>query len=379
LGSSGSDKRSYFRFRFSGGINADFDGFAKIYGKLTAESRSYIYNASGDARYNINEAVIDSLFIIVPKLFNSVEIQAGRFDLSGYGEGFLIADGTPLDGSRTSYFNAAKLKIFNENNSIEFIGTYNPQYDNLPVINDQNQRLNDSDERALIIYGKTKPSDSLYIEPYYIWKTEDHSAGSAISNAETSINTFGAYIKYNFEKITLRGQGALQIGNYNEQTAAAFGGYAYADFALCNAVKPLSFGYAYLSGDDYKSDAVEAWNPLFSRYPWKSEIMASLYAAESGIGYWTNLQMFVAESNFIPFNKTSVKASYGYLLANESFTGGIFGGGKIRGSLFTCRISYDISENIKTYLHGEYFVPGNFYYNDAKNAVFVRAEFSAKI
>jgi hypothetical protein len=384
LGASGSDRRSYFRFRFSGAIGADFGGLAKIYGKLTSESRSYIYNAGGSARYDISEAVIDSLFISVPKIFDSLEIQAGRFDLSGYGEGFLIADGTPMDGSRTSYFNAVKFKFLDEEgNSVEFMGIYNPQFDDLPVINDKKQRLNDSGETAFIIYGKTKPSDKLYLEPYYIWKAEKPSSGAAVSNAETSINVFGAYAKYDFEKFSLRGQAAFQTGNYDNKTGSAFGGYAYADIPVCEVIKPLSFGYSYLSGDNSGSEAVEAWNPVFSRYPWMSEIMASLYAAESGIGYWTNLSMLRAEGGFVPFKKTSLKAAYAYMLANQSYGGvapaGIFGNGKNRGSLFTCRISYDISENAKAYLHGEYFIPGDYYYEGAKDAVFFRAELSAKI
>ncbi|MDR2192298.1 MAG: alginate export family protein [Endomicrobium sp.] len=366
------ERASYFRFRFSGGVKADFSGFASLYGKLTTESRSYIYNSGRDAVYNADEAVIDNFFIFLPDI-KGFEIKAGRFDLNPqeYGEGFLFADGTPLDGSRTSYFNALRLRY----NNIEFLGIYNTKQDELPVINNRDKLLNSSTETAAVIYARFKKEGDDYgkiseisFEPYYIYKEEADIA---------DINTLGTYFKYAFNKFALRAQAAFQTGKYGGKTKNAFGGYIFGDLPIADFIKSLSFGYIYLSGADENGGA--SWNPLFSRYPWQSEIMATLYGAESGAGYWTNLQLLKASAAFAPFNKTAIEASYNYLLANNTVSGDIFGSGKERGHLAVCRISYAFSKEIKTYIHGEYFIPGNFYKENAKNASFLRLEISAKI
>jgi hypothetical protein len=358
-----NERASYFRFRFTGGLKADFSDSASAYIRLNTESRSYIYNSGGDARYNIDEAVIDNLFVLLPDV-KGVEIKAGRFDFSPaeYGEGFLIFEGTPSDGSRTGYFNALRLRYKN----IELLGIYDTKRDFLPVINDRDKLLNSSTETAAAVYGRFKKGDDIYFEPYYIYKEE-----SGISK----ISALGTYFKYDFGGgANFRAQAALQSGDYNGKSKQAFGGFLFGDLPLANFFKPLTLGYIYLSGGD------TPWNPLFSRYPWQSEIMAALTAAENAPGYWTNLQLFKLEGTFIPFNKTAVKASYNYLLANDSMpASGIFANGRERGHLAACRISYDFSKDIKTYIHAEYFIPGNYYYKNAKDAAFLRIELSAKI
>ena len=382
-----NDERDYFRFKFSGGFLASFLLYS-VYGKLTTESRSYIYNAGGDAQYDINEAVIDNLFINIPKICGVVDIKVGRMDLDPkeYGEGFLIADGTPLDGSRTYYFNAARVRYSTLNSSIELLGIYNTEYDDLPVINDQDRRLNDSQESAFIAYGRSRLTEQIYIEPYYMWKKEEASSGNGqlLSQQETSINTFGSYFKYDFNKYILRAQAALQFGNYDDEISCGFGGYAFLDVPLMEIFKPLnlgyfSLGYIYLSGDDRNTDKVEAWNPLFSRYPWMSEIMTMLYARESGVGYWTNLQMCRLEAKFNPLDALSVNASYDFVYANENVAGQMFGDGKNRGNLMRLKVGYKHSDRFSSYILGEYFIPGDFYNKDTKDASFLRVEFMAKI
>ena len=60
-------------------------------------------------------------------------LRIGRQDFLGpdmYGEGFLLMDGSPADGSRTFYFNAAKLRWkINEKNSLDFVYIDDPRTD----------------------------------------------------------------------------------------------------------------------------------------------------------------------------------------------------------------------------------------------------------
>ncbi|MDR1195558.1 MAG: alginate export family protein [Endomicrobium sp.] len=379
-----NDEHGYFRFKFSGGVSADFFNIFSVYGKLTTESRSYTYNANADARYDISEFLIDSLFINIPKLFGVLDIKAGRMDLpmSEYGEGFLIGDGTPLDGSRTYYFNAARFRYaVMPRTNIEFMTIYNPEIDDFPVMNSQDKKLNDSQESAAVIYARSQLTNKLYIEPYYIWKTEKAEQNPARQHQkDISVNTFGSYLKYDLNTIAFRAQAAAQIGNYDDEIGRAFGGYVYADLPLLNIFKPLSVGYIYLSGDDPDTKAVEAWNPLFSRYPWISELLVMLYSRETAVGYWTNLQLARLEATFKPYEKISINATYDFIYANTAMQpNDIFGSGLNRGNLIRCKVAYNFTNKISAYVLGEYFIPGDFYSKDAEDASFLRLEFSAKL
>ncbi len=67
-------------------------------------------------RFDQDEVVIDNLYVDINKPFDlPVSLRIGRQDFLGpefYGEGFLIYDGTPGDGTRTFYFNAVRARIF---------------------------------------------------------------------------------------------------------------------------------------------------------------------------------------------------------------------------------------------------------------------------
>ena len=389
----GNDRQSYFRFKFSAGMTASYEDFVFGYIKLTNESRSYIYNDDGSSEYNINEFLIENLYIDLPKLLDSTDIKIGRMDLpaSEYGEGFLIADGTPIDGDRTSYFNAAKIKYTMESGaSVEFLGIYNSRVDDmLPVFNANSPatQLNDSNEEGLVVYGRTDPSKDFYFEPYYMYKHEDPQPEGRL---EDEIHTFGSYFKYNPDKsgFVLRGQGAVQISNYNNGVYGAFGGYVFADLPIAGIVDPFTIGYVYLSGTNATSGNGDSrgWDPLFSRYAWMSEIVSSLYTNESGYNCWTNLQMVKADVNLSPLPKTKIVLSNAFLFANDAVFDNpmtnspqMFGNGRYRGNLSIAKISYEFSKNFSAAAHGEYFKPGDFYMSGAKDAVFFRLEFLAKL
>ncbi len=77
-------------------------------------------------KFDQDEVVIDNLYLDIKRPFNlPLDLRIGRQDFLGpdtYGEGFLILDGTPGDGSRTFYFNALRARLFLSNkDSIDFV------------------------------------------------------------------------------------------------------------------------------------------------------------------------------------------------------------------------------------------------------------------
>lgn len=384
------DNRDYFRFRTSIWGDLKFTEDVSLFTKLTDEFKAYTYyyqsaSRKKDLHFDIDEMVFDNLYLDVKNTLGfPVDLRLGRQDLTTYGEGFLLMDGTPSDGSRTYYFNAAKASWnIDEDNSLDFMYINDHREDDiLPSINEKvpHQQINATDEEAGVLYLKSKAIEKLYLEGYYIYKIED-LGGAGLQARKTELNTIGSYAKYTFAPWTLRGQLAGQFGDYGTNDREGLGGYMYLDrdFADIMWTPKLTVGYIYLSGDDPSTSENEAWDPLFSRYPWISDAYSLHYSTETGISsYWTNLQAYRLDLSLKLNEKTKFDLGYNYLRANENPSGTVFSTGKTRGHLPKAKLSYNFNKNISTYIQLEYFVPGSFYVDAADDALFLRTEMMIK-
>ena len=408
MSSATKDNRNYFRVRTSFWGQAELARKAALYVKLTNEFRAFTYFGGTSSSYpdktaskkgyhfNINEVVFDNLYLDVRKVFGaSVDLRIGRQDLpvSLYGEGFLFGDGTPNDGSRTYYFNAVKATWhIGGDNTLDMILINDPRTDHfLPVINRTRlvdaahptndkvqQQLTTTDEKGCVLYLKSQPLKNLHTEGYYIYKTEAEEGGVGLQSQRTRLHTFGSFSKLNLSPYTLRGQLAYQTGDYGDNSRRGLGGYVYADRDFKGILwsPVLSLGYIYLSGDKQGTAGNEAWDPLFSRHPWISDLYGFTLAGETGIMcYWTNLRWERVSLTVYPTKKNSLRFTYNFLRANAQVaSSSVFSGtSKSRGQLFQGKLEHEINENIKAYFLAEYFIPGKFYLNH-DDAVFFRTE-----
>jgi hypothetical protein len=393
------DNRNYFRFKFSLWGQADFSKEISLFARLTDEFRAYTYYAPSSSkitgkldkyhRFDINETVFDNLYLNIKNFLKyPVDLCLGRQDLVGlYGESFLIADGTPGDGGRTAYFNAAKASWrADEKNTLDFIYINNPRDDIwLPVINEDKApwALTTTTEQAGVLYWKNKESvKNLNLEGYYIYKREGEDSGTGYQAQKGKINTFGSFAKYNLAPYVLRGQLALQFGKYGTEDRRGLGGYVFADRTFKDVKwSPLaSAGYIYLSGDKRSSTKNEGWDPLFNRTPWISEIYAVNIGAETGISaYWTNLSAWRTSLALATSKNSKVTLMYSFLKALAQVVPSyIFSGeGRNRGQLLQGRLDYTINKYANAYFLAEYLIPGNFY-KDNDPAMFLRTELQLK-
>jgi hypothetical protein len=412
MNDAGLDNRNFFRIKTSLWGQMDYGKNFDLYGKLTNEFRAHTYfggtspsfpdkTASKKGyHFDINEVIIDNLYADLKNIADSgVDLRIGRQDFLGmYGEGFLIMDGTPGDGSRTYYFNAAKASWkMDEKNTVDFIYINDPRDEEFfpainreelaqqsnPNLNRAPQNLNTTDETAGVLYWKNKAVKNLAVEGYYIYKREAAEGGAGMQAKRGQINTLGAFEKYSFAPWTLRSQLAYQFGKYGTGDRTGLGGYAFIDRDFKNtAWKPqASVGYVYLSGDDRKTaNKNEAWDPLFSRWPAWSELYCLSYGAETSISaYWTNLSMLRASLVLKPTDKIKFSIWYNYLRANDNVAAStIFSGNKKdRGQMPQVRLDYAFNKDISTYFLAEYFLPKKFYVNKDP-ALFLRTEVQIK-
>jgi len=398
------DNRNYFRLRTSVWGELDIEEAVTVFLKLTNENKAYAYFAgtTGSApdktaskkgyHYDVNEVIFDNLYVAFKELPWDLDLVLGRQDLLGlYGEGFLIYDGTPGDGSRTRYFNAARLSWdADEKNRLDLVYVNDPRDEEFfPVINETRlvraatpardkapQPLNTTDEEGIIVDWQSKVLDPLFLEPYFIYKRETAEGGQGLQVRRSDIYTHGAFARYACGAYTLRGQYAWQFGDYGPAARRAFGGYLFVDRTFSGAHGPheVSLGFIYLSGDDRATARQEAWDPLFSRYSWISDLMSLQTGNEAGVGYyWTNLEIWRLGASFRPTQKTSVDLHYNYLLAEEQVgASAVYSGrGKEKGHLVQGQLAYKITKNVKTYFLAEVLFPGDFYQN-RDEALFLR-------
>jgi hypothetical protein len=379
---------NYFRLKASVWGKWNFSDDVNMFVKLTTEPKYYLSTTgqmSGGKELKDQEIFFDNLYLDVKNAFGMpVDLRLGRQDfLMTHGEGFLIMDGTPSDGGRSLYFNAAKATLkFDEKNSLDIIYTQNTYQDEyLPLINDQDRNIiyPKMDERAVILYGKFKVDDNLSVEPYYIHKIEDAHTRAGNYIEKLKLNTVGKRAVYNFAPWSLRGELAYQFGEYDDnRDRSGLGGYIFLKRAFTETkLSPtLDIGYAYLSGDGnpYAGDKDKGWNPLFSKWPWLSELYVFHSAIERGeVGYWTNLQIWRAKTDMKMTDKTGFCLAYNYLRANDNPAPAVFfGTGKERGHLGQVQLTHKFNKNIDGLLLLEYFKPGNFYASDRDNALFFR-------
>jgi hypothetical protein len=352
--------------------------------------------------------VVDSLYIKANNVFGlPVDLKIGRQDFLGpdmYGEGFLIADGTPNDGSRTFYFNAAKAKWrINENHNVDFVyitnrfqDTYLPSWrtaiENSATYYEKKRILNACDEQAFVVYGRDKLSENLSVEPYYIFKKEEEQPLGTHS-PELDLNTIGARAVYQMAPWTVGGEFAYQFGDYDGgRDREGYGGYIFGKrkFADMKLKPEFELRFVYLSGDDPDSDKNENWDPLFSRNPYWNELLIYTQIFEvvpdsSGIpGYWTNLQLYMAKVSMELTADTKLSLSYQYYRANEQANplanrAAMFDNGYEKGHLPTLFLTHKFNKNVDAFFQYEYFIPGDFYADDAKNAQFLRWQLQFKI
>lgn len=408
------DVRNFFRIKTSLWGQLDVNKELSLYAKLTDEFKAYTYfgGTSGGTpdktaskkgyHFNIDEVVFDNLYADIKNFLGfPVDLRLGRQDFLGtYGEGFLIMDGTPQDGSRTFYFNAAKASWrMDDNNTLDLIYINNPRDEEiLPVISNNKLvkassptadkvplTLNTTDEEGYVLYWKNKSIKDLSLENYYIFKHEDEEGGMGLQSQKSKINTLGTFAKYNLSPWALRGQFAYQFGHYGSNDRRAFGGYGFIDRSLKSLpwTPQASLGFLYLSGDKRGSAKDEAWDPLFSRWPWMSELyVMSMFGETSVLGYWTNLKMWRLECIFKPTTKTKLSIWYNFLMANEYTNASssylLSSSGKDRGHLPQARLDYTFNKNVSTYFLAEYFMPGSFYTDNADEALFLRTEIQIK-
>jgi len=334
----------------------------EVLGKVTNEFRVFL--APKDRAFGWHELFVDNLYLKwtapgrVP-----FTVTAGRQDLN-FGEGFVIADGTPGDGSRSYYFNALRVDAgLAEGHTLTAFAHATKATDRyLPVVHPKPQALAEQPESALALYyagtfGKTR------LDAYAVRKTTD--ANEAWPNA-TRTETFGARAVAPLAKpLSLTLEAAFQTGKIGEAGRSATGAIAHLDYDLKGILpwlKSAVVGGILLSGDDPATARMEGWDPIFSRWPKWSESYIYTYTLEDRPSYWSNLSSVYAQLAFDLGARSDGHLMIMPMGAGHAQVGDFPGGtGRYRGTLLRGRLNYRVSKYLTGRFIWEHFTPGSFY------------------
>jgi hypothetical protein len=391
-------ERSFARYRgrLWGQVapNESFEAYGRLMweGRYYANPDDFVIPLPGQGPTNILDTtysgalMFDNLYVKLNRVGDApLTLKIGRQDIF-LGNGWLVADGTPLDGSRTFYFDAIRATYVAEPIGTTFDLIVLDNYHNTDrfpfTFNNKTEDQIEEDETGAILYARNKSLiKDTDLDGFFIYRSDDAAQplwrvnngfdpfGSPTRDGE--VYALGARID---SKLTpnwnLRAEAAFEWGNRFEEDLEAFGFNGRVTYNIGDSLSNrLHLGYEYLSGDDPDTSKVEAFDPLWGRWPqWSELYQPYTYALDSRTGEATNLQRINLGWGMKPHPTTEVTLDYHALFANENTLGdrvppvpGFSKNGDFRGHLFTGWVKVKYDKHVAGHLVAEYFNPGDYY------------------
>lgn len=336
------------------------------------------------APWRFDEVIFETAYIDFKKLFTKgLSLRIGRQNLIK-NEGFMFQDGSPGDGSRTTYSNAAVFGYTWKKSKIEGLGIMNPRMDRmLPVIHDRHKALLDWNQSSAGLYYTDDNLKRTSLESYYFYTKQTGDRRSPANfqfRPDRHVHTAGGRVARKFDRgWSVTGELAGQWGAYHGGgTVRGWGGYSYLKRTFgAKSQHYVLGGYWGMSGDDPATrNQDEGWDPLYSRWPKWGELLTHGQFREGGPSFWTNTALWQAELLYTPIKPLNVRLTYYKLDAFHPFPWGdarIFGSGAFRGHMPQVRADFALNKHLTGHVLWEYLKTGNFYLNRTQ-AYFLRFE-----
>lgn len=338
------------------------------------------------------DVLFDKMNVTLKKPFDlPFTLVAGRQEII-LGDTWLVLDGTPLDGSRTLYFDAVRatfelepIKTTVEAIAIDQYADHEHWFDDIHTNREEKwtgQRgpnyVTEQNERGAILWLTNKSITRTQLDGYFIYKNDDRVARTGNSG---DIYTFGGMVTHDFdEHWKIRSDTAVQFGKKNDRDLCAMGSLNRLSYDFKDKHKnQLRMDYEYESGDHPSTpNRDEQFDVLWGRFPRFSELWIYANAGETRVGDPSNMHRVAWGWTVKPTEPSEVAVDYHLLFADTNALRGRPGfsdSGCFRGQLITSAWRYTFTKQLKGHIIAEFFFPGD-YTTDARNdvATFLRAE-----
>ena len=411
--------QDYFRFRGRLWTSITPVEDLSLNARLAAEPREFMEPSSfstygGRSGLEWRYGIVDNLNVQWQKpLGLSATLTVGRQDLF-LGDGWLVGDGTPGDGTWTDFLDAARLtyELKEQHTTIDAIGVV--QYARpdawLPTLGPSSNAgsptaygLTDQNEKGAMLCIANKSIPTANLDGYFIYKHDTRvnnppPVGTSGDNAD--IYTVGGRISglvkdhWNYSA-----EGAYQCGEKQDPTIdnsllapsarttgfrdiRAFGvnsqlGYLFKD-KLNNQV---FFCYEFLSGDNPGTGNDEMFDVLWGRWPrWSQLYNAYSYIPETRKSQIANLHRFGPGWSISPAKKMDFSLNYNALFSDQdvptraNVSTAFSQNNNFRGHYLQAILKYKFSQHMSGHLWSEFVFPGHFYADTGQAMTFLRAE-----
>jgi len=395
-------EQDYFRFRARLWTSIMPLDDVSLNARIAAEPREWMKPAGytpykGQSGLDMREGIIDNLNAEWKNVAGlPLTIKAGRQDLF-IGDGWLVGDGTPFDGSWTYYLDSARFayELKDQHTTLEAIGIIQDAYDDgwMPTINPQHLLEIEQNEKGAIFQVANSSIKAANLTGYFIYKNDSR----VVSNGDNAdIYTLGGRLngllsdhwKYWAEGAYQFGRKADATIKYPEATAGssdyrglnAYGVNSKLTYLFKDKLNnQLTCSFELLSGDNPDTGTDEMFDVLWGRWPRWSEIGLYGYAAETRIGQEANLIRFGPTWTISPIKDMDFSASYYALFTmtdvptREASATLFSNNDNFRGHFASAVLKYKFSRHLNGHLWSEFLFPGGYYANDTMIS-FLRAE-----
>jgi hypothetical protein len=395
-------EQDYFRFRARLWTSITPLDNLSVNARIAAEPREWMKPAGytpyrGQSGLDMREGFIDNLNSEIKNLGGlPLTIKAGRQDIF-LGDGWLVGDGTPIDGSWTYYLDSARLtyELKEQHTTIEAIGLIQDAEDNgwLPTINPQNLLVTEQNEKGAIVQIANSSLKAANLTGYFIYKNDSKVA---VNGDNADIYTVGGRVNGLLsDHWKYWAEGAYQFGRKSDTSIkfpeATAGSADYRPLAAYGVNSKLTYlfkdklnnqltgSFELLSGDNPNTGNDEMFDVLWGRWPHWSEIGLYSYAAETRVGQQANLIRFGPTWAFNPIKDMEFSTSYYALFSmtdtptREASATLFSNDDNFRGHFASAVVKYKFNQHLTGHLWGEVLFPGGYYANDTMMS-FLRAE-----
>ncbi|MBE3069549.1 MAG: alginate export family protein [Planctomycetes bacterium] len=361
------EERSYERYRPRVWTQIGPNPDVRLNARLVWEFYTW-HHPDSQETFDDRQALFDILNVQIADVAGlPLTLTLGRQELQ-FGDGWLIREGTPGDGSTSYCFDAVRLSYDLKDAKTVVDAIYIQNYSDAakyirPFGDDHERELNDQNETGAVLYVTNQSLEKTRIEGYLIAKND---RATARRGNDARLYTYGGRVSGDLADHWLyAAQAALQSGRRNGERHEAYGfdgwiGYRWND-PLRNLVR---LGYEYLSGDDPADGPHTGFDTVWARHSRHSSLYENVLALEEAKARWTNLQRVNLGWACKPLKNTQLSCDYHLLLAPRNPTApaaGFSAGGHVRGHLATARLKHVFNKHLSTYVLVERFWPGNYY------------------
>lgn len=377
------NEQNYQRYRARGWAAVSLADNLVLNGRLTWESWDYNRpsNKSGHpVGWAWSEGVVDTLNLAwrrggaVP-----VDLVVGRQDMV-LGDGWLVFDGTPCDGSRTNFFDAARatFKFTAARTTLDllYLDTEPMLDDRIRPFNSQHGATTEQSERTGIVYLSSTAVAQTVLDGYLIYRDQTRVLANG-DNASTT--TAGGRIVRDLDTHwQAKAEGALEFGRRNDRDFEAWGFVGQLNWFARDAAKnQFRLVTEVLSGDDPTTSDDEQFDIAWGRYPRWSEVFSTFYSAETRVAQYGNLLRLGAgwTTNLARPLELALDYNAVWALENNRSSALFSADGRWRGHLVRSVLSYKHSSHVSARLLGEVLFPGNYTVAARRDtASFIRTE-----